>query len=188
MFRPAWRTRWQDHDHRICEGLTAPDSGTVQLLGRNWASDEEELRQRIGIQLQETQFPEKLTVTETLRLFRTFFAVALPPKNQSEPHNWKKSATRAWHSLGWPEAAPGYGCALVGDPELLFLDEPTTGSIRKRAATYGPGRWVETSGRTIILTTHYMDERSGSATASPSWIMDASFRWAAHSNSSPLWV
>src|SRR3984957_1739248 len=57
----------------ICEGLTTADSGTVELLGLNWASGANELRQRIGIQLQETQFPDKLTVEETLRLFRSFF-------------------------------------------------------------------------------------------------------------------
>src|SRR6201993_1495231 len=57
----------------ICEGLTAPDDGLVELLGMNWRSNEKELRQRIGIQLQETRFPEKLTVNETLRLFRSFF-------------------------------------------------------------------------------------------------------------------
>jgi ABC-2 type transport system ATP-binding protein len=57
----------------ICEGLTAPDAGTVELLGMNWSKDENQLRQRIGIQLQETQFPDKLTVHETLALFRSFF-------------------------------------------------------------------------------------------------------------------
>src|ERR1700691_6114400 len=57
----------------ICEGLTAPDSGTVELLGLDWAKGEAKLRQRIGIQLQETQFPDKLTVEETLRLFRSFY-------------------------------------------------------------------------------------------------------------------
>src|SRR3954466_8405568 len=57
----------------ICEGLTDPDSGTVELLGLNWRSGADELRQRIGIQLQETQFPDKLQVEETIRLFRSFF-------------------------------------------------------------------------------------------------------------------
>ena len=57
----------------ICEGLTDADEGTVELLGLNWKSDADELRQRIGIQLQETQFPDKLTVEETLRLFRSFY-------------------------------------------------------------------------------------------------------------------
>src|SRR5580698_8715309 len=57
----------------ICEGLTDPDEGVVELLGLNWKTGAKELRQRIGIQLQETQFPDKLTVEETLRLFRSFF-------------------------------------------------------------------------------------------------------------------
>src|SRR5580658_7238790 len=57
----------------ICEGLTPSDSGTVELLGLNWKTGAKELRQRIGIQLQETQFPDKLTVEEALRLFRSFY-------------------------------------------------------------------------------------------------------------------
>src|ERR1700728_4810329 len=57
----------------ICEGLTAPDEGTVEVLGLNWRYGADELRQRIGIQLQETQFPDKMTVEETLRLFRSFY-------------------------------------------------------------------------------------------------------------------
>src|ERR1700691_6280163 len=62
----------------ICEGLTAPDEGTVQVLGLNWRTGADELRQRIGIQLQETQFPDKLTVEETLRMFRSFFKRGIP--------------------------------------------------------------------------------------------------------------
>ena len=58
----------------ILEGLIAPDSGEVEVLGRRWATDERQLRQRLGIQLQETQMHEKLTVEETLRLFRSFYA------------------------------------------------------------------------------------------------------------------
>src|ERR1700723_2485849 len=57
----------------MCEGLTAPDQGTVEVLGLNWRNGADALRQRIGIQLQETQFPDKLTVEETLRMFRSFF-------------------------------------------------------------------------------------------------------------------
>src|SRR3954464_5932721 len=58
----------------ICEGLTAPDEGDVAVLGRRWGTDEHELRERLGIQLQETQLAEKLTVAETVRLFRSFYA------------------------------------------------------------------------------------------------------------------
>ena len=57
----------------ICEGLTTPDAGTVELLGLNWSANANELRQRIGIQLQETQFPDKMTVEEALSLFRSFY-------------------------------------------------------------------------------------------------------------------
>ncbi len=78
----------------ICEGLTAPDGGTVELLGLNWSSGEQELRQRIGIQLQETQFPEKLTVEETIRLFRSFFHHAFPWSSRYKRRNWKRNAKR----------------------------------------------------------------------------------------------
>src|ERR1035441_520236 len=73
----------------ICEGLTEADEGTVELLGLNWQSGADELRQRIGIQLQETQFPDKLTVEETLRLFRSFFK-----RGRSEEHTSELQSLR----------------------------------------------------------------------------------------------
>jgi ABC-2 type transport system ATP-binding protein len=88
----------------ICEGLTAADGGTVELLGLNWAKGANELRQRIGIQLQETQFPEKLTVDETLRLFRSFFRRGIPVE----------AVRPCGHALGWPEAAPCHGLRTGG--------------------------------------------------------------------------
>jgi ABC-2 type transport system ATP-binding protein len=144
----------------ICEGLTAPDSGTVQLLGRNWASDEEELRQRIGIQLQETQFPEKLTVTETLRLFRSFFRRGLAPEESIRAAQLEeKRDARVGTLSGGQKQRLAMACALVGDPELLFLDEPTTGlDPQARRNLWDLVDGLKQAGRTIILTTHYMDE------------------------------
>ena len=144
----------------ICEGLTAPDSGTVQLLGRNWASDEEELRQRIGIQLQETQFPEKLTVAETLVLFRSFFrrGLALEESIRTAQLEEKRDA-RVGTLSGGQKQRLAMACALVGDPELLFLDEPTTGlDPQARRNLWDLVDGLKQAGRTIILTTHYMDE------------------------------
>lgn len=144
----------------ICEGLTAPDSGTVQLLGRNWANDEEELRQRIGIQLQETQFPEKLTVAETLRLFRSFFrrGIVLDESIKTAQLEEKRDA-RVGTLSGGQKQRLAMACALVGDPELLFLDEPTTGlDPQARRNLWDLVDGLKQAGRTIILTTHYMDE------------------------------
>jgi ABC-2 type transport system ATP-binding protein len=144
----------------ICEGLTAPDSGTVELLGLNWARGEEELRQRIGIQLQETQFPEKLTVDETLRLFRSFFRRGIPVEESIRTGQLEeKRHARVGTLSGGQKQRLAMACALVGDPELLFLDEPTTGlDPQARRNLWDLVDGLKQAGRTIILTTHYMDE------------------------------
>ena len=144
----------------ICEGLTTPDSGTVQLLGMNWSSQEQELRQRIGVQLQETQFPEKLTVTETIHLFRSFFRRALPVDESIRTAQLEeKRNARVGTLSGGQKQRLAMACALVGDPELLFLDEPTTGlDPQARRNLWDLVDELKRAGRTIILTTHYMDE------------------------------
>src|SRR5271156_7177998 len=112
----------------ICEGLTSPDSGTVQLLGLNWARGEDELRQRIGIQLQETQFPEKLTVDETLRLFRSFFRRGIPVEESIRTGQLEeKRYARIGTLSGGQKQRLGMALDLAGEPEMLFLGEPTTG-------------------------------------------------------------
>jgi len=144
----------------ICEGLTEPDAGTVELLGLNWQSGAAELRQRIGIQLQETQFPDKMTVEETLRLFRSFFRHGIPVEESIRTAQLEeKRGARVGTLSGGQKQRLAMACALVGDPELLFLDEPTTGlDPQARRHLWDLVDELKQAGRTIILTTHYMEE------------------------------
>ncbi len=144
----------------ICEGLTPPDSGEVEVLGRRWSSDAAQLRQRLGIQLQDTQLSEKLTVHETVRLFRSFFrqgaqASEVIARVQLE----EKQNSRVGDLSGGQKQRLALACALVGDPDFLFLDEPTTGlDPQARRQLWELIEEFKESGRTILLTTHYMDE------------------------------
>ena len=144
----------------ICEGLTQPDSGEVEVLGRRWSSDAAQLRQRLGIQLQDTQLSEKLTVHETVRLFRSFFrqgaeASEVIARVQLE----EKQNARVGDLSGGQKQRLALACALVGDPDFLFLDEPTTGlDPQARRQLWELIEEFKESGRTILLTTHYMDE------------------------------
>src|ERR1700755_1892831 len=144
----------------ICEGLLAPDSGRVELLGLQWKKNELELRERLGIQLQETQLAEKLTVEETVRLFRSFYtngrtvddAIALVQLDE-------KRTGRVGKLSGGQKQRLALACAIVGDPDLLFLDEPTTGlDPQSRRQLWDLITEFKSRGKTIMLTTHYMDE------------------------------
>jgi ABC-2 type transport system ATP-binding protein len=144
----------------ICEGLLAPDAGEVSVLGMSWKRDDRALRERLGIQLQETQLSEKLTVVETLRLFRSFYRegsdvdtvigrVALEEKRNA----------RVGKLSGGQKQRLALACSIIGDPDLLFLDEPTTGlDPQSRRQLWDLIEEFKTSGRTTVLTTHYMDE------------------------------
>ena len=144
----------------ICEGLTDPDAGQVQLLGLDWRAAASQLRQRIGVQLQETQFPDKLTVEETLRLFRSFFHHGIPVEESIRTAQLEeKRNSRVGTLSGGQKQRLAMACALVGDPELLFLDEPTTGlDPQARRHLWDLVDALKQAGRTIILTTHYMEE------------------------------
>jgi ABC-2 type transport system ATP-binding protein len=144
----------------ICEGLTAADSGDVEVLGMRWNTHAIELRQRLGIQLQETQLSEKLTVMETVRLFRSFFrrgpeaaeVISLVQLGEK----WK---CRVGSLSGGQKQRLALACALVGDPDFLFLDEPTTGlDPQARRQLWDLIEQFRLAGRSILLTTHYMDE------------------------------
>ena len=144
----------------ICEGLTPPDAGSVELLGLTWQTGSNELRQRIGIQLQETQFPDKLTVEETLRLFRSFYRHGISVEESIQTSQLEeKRRSRVGGLSGGQKQRLAMACALVGDPELLFLDEPTTGlDPQARRHLWDLVDRLKLTGRTIILTTHYMEE------------------------------
>jgi len=144
----------------ICEGLLAADEGSVYVLGRRWSDDANALRARLGIQLQETQLAEKLTVVETVRLFRSFYpagravdeVIALVQLDE-------KSGARVGTLSGGQKQRLAVACALVGDPDLLFLDEPTTGlDPQSRRQLWDIIDRFRTNGGTTVLTTHYMDE------------------------------
>jgi ABC-2 type transport system ATP-binding protein len=144
----------------ILEGLLDPDAGEVEILGLTWTEHERELRQRIGVQLQETQLADKLTVEETLRLFRSFYhrgrtidellrIVELEAKRRS----WVSKLS------GGQKQRLAVACALAGDPDLLFMDEPTTGlDPQSRRQLWSLLANFRQQGGTILLTTHYMDE------------------------------
>src|SRR5580692_2759618 len=144
----------------MCEGLTAADEGTIELLGLSWKADSGQLRQRIGIQLQETQFPDKLTVEETLRMFRSFFKRGISVDESIRTAQLEeKRKSRVGGLSGGQKQRLAMACALVGDPELLFLDEPTTGlDPQARRHLWDLVEELKRAGRTIILTTHYMEE------------------------------
>jgi ABC-2 type transport system ATP-binding protein len=144
----------------ICEGLLAADSGELEMLGMRWDSGGGKLRQRLGIQLQDTQLSEKLTVLETVRLFRSFYqagpaaeeVIALVELSE-------KGKSRVGNLSGGQKQRLAMACALVGSPDFLFLDEPTTGlDPQARRQLWGLIEGFKHSGRTILLTTHYMDE------------------------------
>ncbi|HET9685306.1 MAG TPA: ABC transporter ATP-binding protein [Gemmatimonadaceae bacterium] len=144
----------------ICEGLTEPDAGDVEVLGRRWQSDERALRERLGIQLQETQLAEKLTVEETVTLFRSFYERGRSVDEVIDVVQLgEKRKGRVGKLSGGQKQRLALACAIVGDPELLFLDEPTTGlDPQSRRQLWDLIVELRASGRSIVLTTHYMDE------------------------------
>jgi ABC-2 type transport system ATP-binding protein len=144
----------------ILEGLLARTAGTVEILGSHWGDDDQALRQRIGISLQETRLAEKLTVLETLILFRSFYAQGLTPAAVMERVGLvDKAGAYVGKLSGGQRQRLAVACGLVGDPDLFFLDEPTTGlDPQSRRQVWEILRGFRGQGKTVLLTTHYMDE------------------------------
>jgi ABC-2 type transport system ATP-binding protein len=144
----------------ILEGLLPATSGEVAILGQPWGEHDRALRQRLGISLQETRLAEKLTVRETVTLFRSFYERGLDADAiLAQVSLSEKAGAQVGKLSGGQKQRLAVACALVGDPELLFLDEPTTGlDPQSRRQLWDILRDLRSQGRTIMLTTHYMDE------------------------------
>ncbi|HUK12987.1 MAG TPA: ABC transporter ATP-binding protein [Thermoanaerobaculaceae bacterium] len=145
----------------ILEGLTQPDAGAVEVLGCRWGTPgDHALRERLGVQLQETQLGEKLTVEETLRLFASFFSRSRPLEAViAAVELEEKRAARVGKLSGGQKQRLALACALVSDPEILFLDEPTTGlDPQARLKVWEVVEQFKAAGGTVLLTTHYMEE------------------------------
>jgi ABC-2 type transport system ATP-binding protein len=144
----------------ILEGLSTADEGTVDVLGLRWGRDDRKLRERLGIQLQETQFSDKLTVGEITRLFRSFYAHGRSVDEILSLVGLDSKRDARYVALsGGQKQRLAVACALVGAPDVLFLDEPTTGlDPQSRRQLWSLLEGYRASGGTILLTTHYMDE------------------------------
>ncbi len=144
----------------MLEGLLAPTGGTIEVLGMRWTDQANAIQQRIGISLQETRFSDKLTVRETVTLFRSFYRTGIEPADaiacvelQEKADTWAKNLS------GGQRQRLAVAVALVGDPEILFLDEPTTGlDPHSRRQVWEIVAGWRRQGRTTVLTTHYMEE------------------------------
>jgi ABC-2 type transport system ATP-binding protein len=144
----------------ILEGLLAPTSGEVTILGKSWRNDEREMREWLGISLQETRLSEKLTVRETIELFASFYR---EPRSSEEVlaqlELTEKADSWVGKLSGGQRQRLAVATALVCNPKILFLDEPTTGlDPQSRRQLWDIIRTFQQSGGTVLLTTHYMDE------------------------------
>src|SRR5437868_187525 len=144
----------------ILEGLLAPTSGTVSILGHRWDENEREMREWLGISLQETRLSEKLTVRETIELFSSFYREPRSSDDVLADLQLNEKAD-AWVGKlsGGQRQRLAVATALVGNPKILFLDEPTTGlDPQSRRQLWDIIRTFQKAGGTVLLTTHYMDE------------------------------
>jgi ABC-2 type transport system ATP-binding protein len=144
----------------ILEGLTAPDAGEVEVLGMRWERDARAIRIRLGVQLQESEFADRATAGEVVRLFRSFYPQGPTPDEliafvQLE----EKRDTQVRALSGGQRQRLSVACALAGAPDILFLDEPTTGlDPQSRRQLWDVVEAFRARGGTILLTTHFMDE------------------------------
>ncbi|MFM1872546.1 MAG: Daunorubicin/doxorubicin resistance ATP-binding protein DrrA [Planctomycetota bacterium] len=145
----------------ICEGITAPDGGEVRILGMEWGRGADEaIRGRIGVCLQETKFHDKQTVRETLELFAAFAGGGRGVDDVLAMVSLQEKADARQKQLsGGQRQRLAVATALLGAPEMLFLDEPTTGlDPQSRRQLWEVVREYQRGGGSALLTTHYMDE------------------------------
>ncbi|HQY64684.1 MAG TPA: ABC transporter ATP-binding protein [Polyangiaceae bacterium] len=144
----------------ILEGLLEPTDGVVQLFGKTWERDAAWLRERVGVSLQTTHLQEKLTVRETIGLFRAFFLDGRTVDETMALVRLTEKADARYETLsGGQKQRVAVACALVGNPALLFLDEPTTGlDPQSRRALWDVVTAFKAGGGSVLLTTHAMDE------------------------------
>ena len=144
----------------ILEGLNRPDAGQVTVLGRRWGTHERDLRERLGVSLQESRFSDKITVFETLRLFRSFYRNGRDPEEALHDLSLEeKRHARVGKLSGGQRQRLAVACALTGNPRILFLDEPTTGlDPQSRRQLWDHIRGFRAGGGTVLLTTHDMEE------------------------------
>ena len=144
----------------ILEGLLAPTSGEVSIFGHSWRENEREMREWLGISLQETRLSEKLSVRETIELFASFYRQPRPTDDVLAQLQLTEKAD-AWVGKlsGGQRQRLAVATALVCNPKILFLDEPTTGlDPQSRRQLWEIIRAFQRAGGTVLLTTHYMDE------------------------------
>jgi ABC-2 type transport system ATP-binding protein len=145
----------------MLEGLTPKDAGIVEIFGVPWgAGKDREIRRRFGVQLQDTQLADKLRVDEVFRLFRSFYPRGKHPDELLALLDLEGERHKQYSTLsGGLKQRVALGCALAGDPELLFLDEPTTGlDPRARKMLWSVVETFRNAGGTVLITTHYMEE------------------------------
>ena len=144
----------------ILEGLLEATSGEVSIFGRTWKENEREMREWLGISLQETRLSEKLSVRETIELFASFYREpSSTDQVLEELQLTEKAAAWVGKLSGGQRQRLAVATALVCNPKILFLDEPTTGlDPQSRRQLWDIIRTFQRQGGTVLLTTHYMDE------------------------------
>ena len=144
----------------MLEGLRPADSGTIKVLDIDVRREPRRVKERIGVQLQSTAFFKQLTIRQLLRLFGSFFPVALPVERLIGMVNLEEKAdTPSGDLSGGQRQRLAIAVALVNDPAVVFLDEPTTGlDPQARRSLWDVIRQLRADGKTVLLTTHYLDE------------------------------
>jgi len=144
----------------MLEGLQQPNSGDIRVLGLDWRHHGKQIRQRIGVQFQSTELDDKIKVREVLELFGSYYAKSAKPDELLGLVQLEDKANALQSTLsGGQRQRLAFALAIVSQPELVFLDEPTTGlDPQARQRLWELIRQLKAEGRTVMLTTHYMDE------------------------------